>query len=497
VLPDDVHNRKLVAEVHPPDWQNPTPRGRYNLVVLGAGTAGLVSAAITSVVGGRVALVERHLMGGDCLNTGCVPSKALIRASRAAVDVREAEAFGVRAADVEANFPAAMERLRRVRAEIAPDDAARRYAGLGADVFFGDARFVARDAVEVDGRELRFARAVVATGGRPSVPPIPGLEAAGFFTNETIFSLTDLPRRLVVIGGGPVGCELAQAFRRFGSEVTLLSRGPRLLPHDDADAVAILERRFAVEGVALRLEAKILRIDRRAAACAVVFEHEGRTDEVLADELLVATGRTPNVEGLDLEKAGVVYDGSGVKVDDRLRTSNRRIYAAGDISSRYKFTHTADAFARIAIQNALFFGRKRASALVIPWTTYTDPEIAQVGINQRAAQARRDVATLNISLNEVHRAVVDGETEGFARVHAQRRTGKVLGATLVARHAGEMISELSLAVSAGLTLGDISRTIHPYPTQAEAWKRLGDAWPQRRLTPFLHRLLERFLALRR
>jgi len=390
-----------------------------------------------------------------------------------------------------------MERLRQVRAEIAPNDAASLYADLGADVFFGEACFVARDAVQVDGRELRFARAIVAAGGRPSIPPISGLEAAGFLTNETIFSLTDLPRRLVVIGGGPVGCELAQAFRRFGSDVTILSRGPRLLPRDDTDAAAILESRFAAEGVGLRLGATILRVDRRAAARAVVFEHEGRTDEVVGDELLVATGRAPNLEGLDLEKAGVVHDGSGVKVDDRLRTSNRNIYAAGDICSRYKFTHTADAMARIAVQNALFFGRKKASALVIPWTTYTDPEIAQVGINQRTAQGRGDVVTLNVSLNEVHRAVLDGETEGFARVHVRRRTGRILGATLVARHAGEMISEMSLALSAGLTLGDISRTIHPYPTQAEAWKRLGDAWAQRRLTPLLHRLFEYFLVLRR
>jgi pyruvate/2-oxoglutarate dehydrogenase complex dihydrolipoamide dehydrogenase (E3) component len=436
-------------------------------------------------------------MGGDCLNTGCVPSKALIRASRAATDVREAQAFGVRAAEVEASFPVVMERMRKVRAEVAPHDSASLYADLGADVFFGQARFVARDAVEVDGRELRFARAIVATGGRPSIPPIPGLEAAGFLTNETIFSLTELPRRLVVLGGGPVGCELAQAFRRFGSEVTILSRGPRLLPRDDEDAAAILERRLSLEGVGLLLGARILRIDRRSAARAIVFEHEGRTDEVVGDELLVATGRAPNVEGLELEKAGVVHDESGVKVDDRLQTSNRHIYAAGDICSRYKFTHTADATARIAIQNALFFGRKRASALVIPWTTFTEPEIAQVGINQRAAQARGDVVTLNLPLSDVDRAIVDGETEGFARVHAQHRTGKVLGATLVARHAGEMISEMSLAVSAGLTLGEISRTIHPYPTQAEAWKRLGDAWAQRRLTPFLHRLFERFLALRR
>ena len=496
VGPDDEHNRALVANVHPARWQNPAPAGNYNLVVLGAGTAGLVSAIGASGLGAKVALVERHLMGGDCLNVGCVPSKGTIRAARAVAAVREGAAFGVHAGGVNVDFGAAMERMRRLRAGIAPNDSAQRYAGLGVDVFFGEARFLGPDAVEVDGQRLRFARAVIATGGRAASPPIPGLTEVGFLTNETVFSLTELPERLVVIGAGPIGCELAQAFRRFGSEVTIVSLDPRLLPREDGDAAAVLERRFAAEGVTLRLGAKILRAEYRAGARAVVFERDGKLEEALGDAILVAVGRAPNVEGLDLEKAGVAYDRRGVEVDDRLRTTNRRIYAAGDVCSAYKFTHAADAMARVVIQNALFFGRKKASALVIPWSTYTDPEIAHVRLHEREAQERgNEVATFTVPLHEVDRAVLDGEAEGFARVHAERRSGRILGATLVAGHAGEMIGEISLAITVGLTLGDVSRTIHPYPTQSEAWKRLGDAWNRTRLTPRVRRLFERFLAL--
>lgn len=495
MAPDDAHDRRLLENVHPPGWANPLPGGRYDLVVLGAGTAGLVSAVGAAGLGAGVAIVERHRMGGDCLNVGCVPSKGVLRASRAAAAVREAGAFGVRiAGPVEVDFGAAMERMRRLRASISHDDSAHRLTKLGVDVYFGGARFVARDAVEVGGARLRFARAVIATGGRAVAPPVPGLAEAGFLTNETVFSLTERPRRLVVVGAGPIGCELAQAFRRFGSEVTLVSLDPRLLPREDADAAAILAGRFEREGVALRLGAKLLRVERRGGAKVVVLEREGRAEEAIGDEILVAVGRAPNVEGLELEAAGVAAGRGGVEVDDRLRTTNRRIYAAGDVCSAFKFTHAADAMARIVIQNALFFGRKKASALVIPWTTYTDPEIAHVGLNGREARERGDdVTTITVPLAEIDRAVLDGEAEGFARVHAERRSGRILGATLVAGHAGEMIGEMSLAMTAGLGLGTLAGAIHPYPTQSEAWKRAGDAWSRTRLTPRARGILERVL----
>jgi len=499
ILPADAHNRLLVDNVHPLTWVNPTPAGRYNLVVLGAGTAGLVSAAGAAGLGAKVALVEKHLMGGDCLNFGCVPSKGLLRGARAAQAAREAEAFGVGiAGSITFDFSSAMERMRRLRAGISEHDSAHRLSELGVDVFFGAAKFVARDAVEVGGQTLLFSRAVIATGTRAASPAITGLAGVGFLTNETVFSLPELPRRLAVIGAGPIGCELAQAFRRFGSEVFLFTRGSRLLPREDADAAGVVARQFDREGIRIALGSKILRAEKQNGAKALVFQRDNQEDRVVADEILVAVGRAPNVEGLNLDTAEVAFDNRGVTVDDHLRTSNPRIYAAGDICSAHKFTHVADAMARVALQNALFFGRKKASALVIPWCTYTDPELAHVGLYEKEARERGlDLTTLTVPLKEVDRAVLDGDENGFARIHAEKRSGRILGATLVAHHAGEMISEISLAVTAGVGLGTLARTIHPYPTQAEAWKRLGDDWNRSRLTPRVRNLFARYLSWRR
>jgi len=498
ILPDDRYNRELVDNVHPPRWTNPTPAGRYNLVVLGAGTAGLVSAVGAALLGARVAIVEKYLMGGDCLNLGCVPSKALLRAASAAVEAREAAAFGIRArSQIDLDFAAAMERMRKVRASISRHDSAEQLVKFGAEVYFGEGKFVSPEAVEVDGRRLSFSRAVIATGARAAKPSISGVAETGYLTNETVFALTALPRRLVVIGGGPLGCELAQAFRRFGSEVSIVSRGRKLLPREDDDVSALLSARFQSEGIRLLLGVKIQRAEKRSDGKAIIVEGESADRELIADELLVGVGRVPNVEGLGLETVGVQYDAKGVKVDDRLRTTNRRIYAAGDVCSAYKFTHMADAMARIALQNALFFGRKKASALIIPWCTYTQPEIAHVGLYEKDARERGiDVVTFTLPLEEVDRPVIDGD-EGFGRVHVERRSGRILGATLVGRHAGEMIAEMSLAISTGRTLGTISNTIHPYPTEGEIWKRLADEWNLSRLTPRLRRLFEGYLRLRR
>jgi pyruvate/2-oxoglutarate dehydrogenase complex dihydrolipoamide dehydrogenase (E3) component len=498
ILPDDAHNRALVENVHPPAWTNPTPPSRYNLLVIGAGTAGLVSAAGAAGLGARVALVERYLMGGDCLNFGCVPSKGVLRAAHAAQALRDAPAFGASSDGApRVDFAAAMERMRRLRAGLSAIDAAERFRGLGVDVHLGEARFTGPDTVEVDGRRLRFSRAVIATGARAAAIPVPGLAEAGFLTNETVFSLTALPPRLVVIGAGPIGCEMGQAFRRFGSEVAIVSLDPRLLPRDDPDAAAVLAARFEREGVRLALGARVRRVERRGGAKVVVFERDRGEEEASGDEILLAAGRAPNVEGLDLERAGVRHDRSGVQVDERLRTTNPRIYAAGDICSPFKFTHAADAMARLVLQNALFFGRKKASALVIPWCTYTDPEVAHVGLSAEEVRARgHDGVTLTVRLDDVDRALLDGETEGFGRVHLDRR-GRILGATLVARHAGETIGEVVLAMTRGLGIGALGATIHPYPTQAEVLKRLGDAYQRTRLTPGVKRLLTRYFRLRR
>jgi pyruvate/2-oxoglutarate dehydrogenase complex dihydrolipoamide dehydrogenase (E3) component len=493
VLEDDADDRALVSHVHPPNWANPVPRGRYNLVVIGGGTAGLVSAVGAAGLGARVALIERQLLGGDCLNVGCVPSKAVIRAARAAHDARTAGELGVHTGPVEVDFAAAMLRMRRLRAAIAPHDGAARLARAGVDVFLGDGRFVADDAIEVAGQRLSFARAVIATGARAAVPEIPGLAEAGYLTNETVFTLTERPRRLLVIGAGPIGCELAQAFRRLGSEVSIVDRGTRILPKDDPEAAAIVQSRFAAEGIDTVLGARIVRVERGP----VIVIDRGRGEErVTGDRILVAAGRAPNVASLGLDAAGIEATERGIVVDDHLRTTNRRVLAAGDVASRFQFTHAADAMARVAIQNALFFGRKRVSALTIPWSTYTDPEIAHVGISAADAAARGDLQTLTVPLRDVDRAVLDGEVDGFARVHADRK-GRILGATLVSRHAGESIGELVLAMTAGVRLGTIAATVHPYPTQAEAIRKLGDAFQRTRLTPRVRRLFEILLRWRR
>ena len=489
----DAADAALLASVHPVAWINPTPTGRYNLVAIGGGTAGLVAAVGAASLGARVALIERHWLGGDCLNVGCVPSKAVIRAARAAHDARTAAAYGIHVGVVEVDFAAAMARMRKLRADIAPHDSAARLAGLGIDVFFGDARFVGRDLVEVAGQRLRFARAVIATGARATVPTVPGLAEAGYLTNETVFALTARPARLVVIGGGPIGCELAQAFRRLGSDVVIVDRDERLLSRDDPDAAAIVRDRLVAEGVELVLGATILRVERDRTL--VVNRGHGE-ERVTADQILVATGRTPNISELGLDAAGVVATARGIEVDDHLRTANRRVFAAGDVASRFQFTHAADAMARIVLQNALFFGRKRVSALTIPWCSYTDPEVAHVGLSAADAAQRADLVTLTLPLAEVDRAILDGETDGFARVHADRK-GRILGATLVSRHAGEAIGELALAMTHGLRLGALASTIQPYPTQAEAVRKLGDAYQRTRLTPRVRRVFGWLLRRRR
>ena len=501
LIPDDEHNQTLISNVHPAEWINPEPAKRYNLVVIGAGTAGLVTAAGAAGVGAKVALVERHLMGGDCLNVGCVPSKCLIRSSRAAADVRDAGDFGISVPDgVKVDFGAVMERLRRLRAEISTNDSAKRYRDeLGVDLFIGEGRFTGPNSAEVDGKVLNFKKAVIATGARAFELPVEGLAEAGFLTNETVFSLTQRPGRLAVIGAGPLGCELAQAFRRLGSEVYILEVGPQILPREDRDAARIIEKAFEKDGVQLVLSCNIKKVEKTGNEKLLHLECGSEKKVLPVDEILIGVGRVPNVDGMGLEAAGVQYDPrAGVIVDDRLRTTNPRIYAAGDICLKYKFTHMADAAARIVIQNALFWGRKKASALNIPWCTFTDPEIAHVGMYEEDAKKKGiEVHTITVPLGDVDRAIADGEKEGMVRIHLKKGTDKILGATIVARHAGEMISEISVAMQAKLGLGGISGVIHPYPTQAEAIKRAADAYSRTRLTPTIKGIFDRILRFQR
>ncbi|MDQ3387890.1 MAG: mercuric reductase [Gemmatimonadota bacterium] len=495
--PWDEHNRRLVAEVHPPEWVNPSPRGSYHLVVVGAGTGGLVTAAIAAGLGARVALVERSLMGGDCLNVGCVPSKAMLRAARAWADARDAQGrFGGPAAEGEGDFGSAMEGMRRVRAEIAHVDGAERFRGLGVDVFFGEARFTATDAVDVGGEQLHFRRAVIATGSRPTVPPITGLQESGYLTNETVFSLTRLPERLVVLGGGPIGCELAQCFARFGSRVTLLERDDRLLAHDDADAARIVEEALRADGVEVWLGAEVEGAGRSGEETTVRFRRGGAAGSVACDELLAAVGRAPNVEDLGLEAADVRFGKGGVEVDERLRTSNASIFAVGDVCTRYRFTHMADAHARLVVRNALFYGRGRVDRLVVPWCTYTSPELAHVGISADTVRERGEkIQTLTLPFAEVDRARLEGDGDGFLRIHLERGSDTILGATLVGEHAGEIISQITQAMVAGVGLEKLGEVIFPYPTRADIVRRAADRYRRGKLTSTVEGVLAAYFRL--
>ena len=502
IRPMDAHNLALLENVHPPDWTNPEPSGRYNLVVIGAGTAGLVTAAVAAGLGAKVALVERALMGGDCLNVGCVPSKALIRASRIVAEARRAAEFGLPAPkDDEIDFGAAMARMRSVRARISQEDSAARYRDeLGVDVFLGEAQFASRDTVEVAGKTLRFAKAVIATGARAAAPPIPGLDEVGHLDNETLFELTERPRRLGVIGAGPIGCEMAQTFRRLGSEVVVFDRADQILPREDADAAAVVQERFAAEGIRLLLGQTLERVERSGDEKVIHTRGaDGTLQGVAVDEILVGIGRAPNVEGLALEDVGVAYDARrGVEVNDYLQTSNPRIYAAGDVCMNWKFTHAADAAAKIVVQNALFAPTKKLSSLVMPWCTYTDPEVAHVGLYEHAAHAQGiAIDTYKVPLEAVNRAVTDGEEDGFVKIHVKKGGDRIVGATIVASHAGEMISELTLAMVAKLGLGTFLNVVHPYPTQAEGIKRAAAAYVRTRATPLVRRVLDGWMSLRR
>ncbi|TAL97318.1 MAG: mercuric reductase [Rhodanobacter sp.] len=496
IRPQDPGERELLESVHPAGRRNPRPAPCYSLVVVGGGTAGLVTAHAAAALGAKVALIERDRLGGDCLNVGCVPSKAIIRTSHLYAGMRHAEQYGGQIpADIRVDFAAVMARMRAIRTRIGRADSVQRLEAAGVDVFFGQARFTSGTTLAVDGLRLHFKKAVIATGSRPCTPSIPGLVEAGFLTNENVFDLTELPRRLLVIGGGPLGCELAQAFCRFGAQTIITQSWPLFLPREERDAAQLLSDAFARDGIEVRLNttAANVRVENEQKLVDLVSDDYKST--VAVDAILTGTGRVPNVEGLDLEAAGVDYNNEdGIRVDDFLRTSNRRIYAAGDVCLEHKFTHTADASARIAVRNALFPGRQRLSALTIPWCTYTDPAIAHVGLYVRQANHRDiPVKTFTIPMHDVDRAIADSEEAGFVKIHVRERSDRILGATIVARRAGDMINEITLAMVAGVGLRTLARVIHAYPTQADAIKQAADAYNRTRLTPLLRSWLRRWL----
>ncbi|CAM9543770.1 unnamed protein product, partial [Chrysoparadoxa australica] len=518
VQPLDEHNIHLLDNVHPPEWLAPEPQKMYNLVVLGAGSGGLVSAAGSAGVGARVALIEDHLMGGDCLNVGCVPSKALIKAASVAHSVKNCAEFGVRIkGEVEVDFGAVMERMRRLRAGISHHDSCSRFSkDLGIDVHIGRGKFISPNAIEVNGKVLNFKKAIVATGGTPSLPPIEGLKEAPYMTNSSVFNLTKLPPRLIVIGGGPIGLELAQAFARFGSQVTVLrsrppfcssqlnSRPPAFFPSAGADAAKVVLDQLIADGLQMKFNVEFKAVTFEPAegdgfpTIHVKAVHEGKEVIFDCEALLIATGRKPNVEGIGLEVAGIEYSTrEGVKVKDTLYTTNSNVLAVGDCCTRYQFTHVSDFMARIAIRNALFFGNSKFSSLLIPWATFTEPEVSHVGLYPRDLEERKieyDTYTRYFKASpDVDRAILESETQGFVKIHVKKGTQNIIGATIVGEGAGNMISEISVAMGTKVGLGTLAGIIHPYPTTAEAVRQVGDMYNKTRLTPMVKGLFRNLM----
>jgi pyruvate/2-oxoglutarate dehydrogenase complex dihydrolipoamide dehydrogenase (E3) component len=462
--------------------------GVYNVVIIGAGTAGLVTAAGTAGLGGRVALIERNKMGGDCLNFGCVPSKALISSARLIDKIRRAEAWGLGRMEAQFDFNEVFATMRERRARIAPNDSQERFESLGVDVFRGQARFESPDSVRVGDQILRAKNFVIATGTRTAVPQIDGIESVPYFTNETIFDeLTSKPESLTVLGGGPIGCELGQTFNRLGVRTTIVQRGPRLLPREDPEVAEFLEKNLTAEGISIvtNAEAKALRSDGEITMS--ISRQDGSATEISAAALLICSGRRPNLEGLGLDAIGVETGERGVLVNDYLQTSRPHIYAAGDIAGPFLFTHMADVQARVVVRNILMplqFLRQKIDYAVVPWCTYVDPEIASVGLNETTAK-KREVAydLIRQEIKEVDRAVVEREETGFAKVLVAKGTDKILGATLVCENAGDLLHEFVLAMKYGIGLGKISATTHAYPTFAELARKAGDKYNKRRLTP--------------
>ena len=474
----------------------------YNIIVIGGGSAGLVSAYIGSVVKAKVALIEKHQMGGDCLNTGCVPSKALIRTGKILSYIQRAQDFGLKSAQVDFEFPDVMGRVHQVIGKVAPHDSIERYTQLGVDCYTGAAKILSPHEVEVNGKILTTKNIIVATGARPAIPPIPGLDRVNYLTTDTIWNLNKLPKKLMVMGGGPIGCELSQCFARLGSEVTLVEMGSDLLIREDEEASRLVRQKFLADGVDVRLNSKCKEVVVQDGKNYMLVEKDDATEEVEFDHLLVAVGRAANARGFGLEDIGVQLGPRGtVEVDQYLRTTTHdNIYACGDVAGPYQFTHTAAHQAWYCAVNALFspFKKFKVDYSVIPWCTFTDPEVARVGLNEKEAKEKGipyDVATYGI--DDLDRAIADSEDRGYVKVLTPPGKDKILGVTIAGYHAGDLIAEYVLAMKHGLGLNKILGTIHIYPTLAEANKYAAGIWKKDHAPTGLLKWVQKFHAWRR
>ena len=474
----------------------------YNIIAIGGGSAGLVSSYIGSVVKAKVALIEKHQMGGDCLNTGCVPSKALLRTGKILSYIKRSQDFGLKSAQVDFDFPDVMGRVHNVIKKVAPHDSIERYTKLGVDCFTGSAKILSPHEVEVNGKTLTTKNIIIATGARPAIPPIPGLDQVDYLTTDTIWNLNKLPKKLMVMGGGPIGCELAQCFVRLGSEVTIVEMLPDILIREDEEASRMVRQKFIAEGIDVRINSKCKEVVVQDGKNYMLVEKDGNTERVEFDQLLVAVGRAANAKGFGLEDIGVKLGPRGtVEVDQYLRTStHKNIYACGDVAGPFQFTHTAAHQAWYCAVNALFspFKKFKVDYSVIPWATFTDPEVARVGLNEKDAKEQGipyEVATYGI--DDLDRAIADGEDNGYVKVLTPPGKDKILGVTIVGYHAGDLITEYVLAMKHGLGLNQILGTIHIYPTMAEANKYAAGIWKKNHAPTGLLNFIQKFHAWRR
>jgi len=503
---DCLHNQKLLNNCHPPMWKNPTnPPEKYNLVAIGGGAGGLVSVAESSRKGAKCAIIEKHLYGGDCLVAGCVPSKALLKCAKIIYNsVVRGKEFGLTVENYNVDFGAIFERMRKIRADISPADSAEKFTKLlGVDVFIGTAIFTGKNTIKIGDQEIKFAKCIIASGGTPTVPNIPGLKNVRFMTNLTFFNQTTRPKRLGVIGCGPIGAELSQAMSLFGSEVHIFNRSAQILGKEDPEAAEVVKGAMEESGCKFYMNSKLQSIEYAAdepdengdRVIKITYEIDGETSTVEVDRLLIATGRKPNVEGFGLDVAGVKYDArGGVEINDFLQTSNPDIYAVGDCCTRYQFTHVSDKMAKIAHNNALFSLKQKFSDLVIPWVTYTHPEVAHVGLYEADCEEKGIAYDKWVAPHKHNdRAICDGETKGFTKILCKKGTDTIIGATVVAESAGDILMGLTVSMTNGVGLEAIGLTIHPYPTVSMTAGGCGNQLLRSKITPLTKDCLRKIM----